>query len=272
MEWAVQLGDGVLHRVREFGSFCRFCGRTFGWIAFVISRRRGWREILHQFYQVGTRSVPVVMITGVFVGAVLAVQSVQQFKAIGMISQMGAIVNLSVLRELGPILAGLVLAGRVGGGQTAELGTMRVTEQIDALRAIGADPIRVLVVPRFLACVLLIPVLTLYASFMGILGGFVTSVYLYGANAAEFWSIAAKSVLIYDVFYGPVKCLFFGGATSLICCYMGFTCPPGAAGVGRACTESFVASCLAIITLDLFLGMTLNTIILIFWGVQIVLM
>lgn len=271
MEWVVQLGAGTVHRLDGFGAFCRFCGRTFAWIFVVVSQRRGWREILYQFYQVGTRSVPVVMVTGVFVGAVLAVQSVQQFKAIGMISQMGAIVNLSVLRELGPILAGLVLAGRVGGGQTAELGTMRVTEQIEALRAIGADPIRVLVVPRFLACVLLIPILTLYASFMGILGGYIVSVYLYGANAAEFWSIAAQSVLISDIFYGPIKCLFFGGATSLICCYMGFTCQPGAAGVGRACTESFVASCLAIITLDFFLGMTLNTIIQIIWGVQLVL-
>lgn len=271
MEWVVQLGAGTVRRLDGFGAFCRFCGRTFAWIVVVISQRRGWHEILYQFYQVGTRSVPVVMVTGIFVGAVLAVQSVQQFKALGMISQMGAIVNISVLRELGPIIAGLVLAGRVGGGQTAELGTMRVTEQIEALRAIGADPIRVLVVPRFLACVLLIPVLTLYASFMGILGGYVISVYLYGANAAEFWSNAAQSVMISDVFYGPIKCLFFGGATSLICCYKGFTCRPGAAGVGHACTESFVASCLAIITLNFFLGMTLNTIIGIFWGVRIVL-
>jgi len=271
MVWVVQLGAATVRWVDDFGAFCRFCGRTLAWMVFVLPRRRNWRAIFGQFYQVGTRSIPVVMITGAFVGAVLAVQTVQQFKAIGMISQMGAIVNLSLLRELGPILAGIILAGRVGGGQTAELGTMRVTEQIDALKAMGADPIRVLVVPRFVACVLLIPILALYGSFMGILGGYVVSVHLYGANAAEFWSNAADSVLISDIFYGPIKCLFFGGATSLICCYKGFTCQPGAAGVGRACTESFVASCLAIISLDFFLGMTLNTIIEMIWGIQIVL-
>ncbi len=210
----------------------------------------------------------MVMITGLFVGAVLAVQTVQQFKAMGMIGRMGTIVNLSVLRELGPVLAGIMLAGRVGGGLTAELGTMRVTEQIDALRAMGTDPISVLVVPRFLAVVFLIPILALYTSFMGILGGYVISVHLYGANAAEFWTNATDTVHIYDIFYGPIKCFFFGAVMSLVCCYKGFRCAAGAAGVGRACTESFVASCMAILGLDFFLGMALNTIIEMVWGVQ----
>ena len=151
------------------------------------------RSTFRQFYEIGTKSTLVIMITGAFVGAVLAVQAVPQFKAMGLVSRMGTVVNLSVLRELGPVLAGIMLAGRVGGGLTAELGTMRVTEQIDAFRAMGADPIRVLVVPRFLACLLLIPVLAMYASFMGILGGFATSVYLFGASPGEFWIAAAES-------------------------------------------------------------------------------
>jgi phospholipid/cholesterol/gamma-HCH transport system permease protein len=272
MTSVANLGRRVIRSVDAFGAFCRFCALTFGWILPVVGRRRSWHSISYQFYQIGTRSVPVVMITGAFVGAVLAVQTVTQFKAIGMIDQMGAIVNLSVLRELGPVLAGVMLAGRVGGGLTAELGTMRVTEQIDALRAMGADPIRVLVVPRFLACVLLIPILAMYGSFTGILGGYAISVYLYGVNSSEFWSVAAETVRSYDILYGPIKCLFFGGVTSLICCFMGFTCKPGAAGVGRACTESFVASCMAILGLDFFLGMTMNTIIEMIWGVQVFLM
>ncbi len=271
MAWVAHLGVLVTRQLSGFGEFCRFCGLTFGWIIPAVSRRQCLNPILHEFYEIGTRSVPVVMITGAFVGAVLAVQTISQFKAIGMVDQMGTIVNLSVLRELGPVLAGLMLAGRVGGGLTAELGTMRVTEQIDALKAMGADPIRVLVVPRFIACVLLIPLLAFYACFMGILGGFVTSVYLFGANSAEFWANAIDTVFIYDIFYGPIKCLFFGAVMALICCYKGFNCRPGAAGVGRACTESFVASCMAILGLDLFLGMTLNTIIEIVWGVRILL-
>jgi phospholipid/cholesterol/gamma-HCH transport system permease protein len=213
-----------------------------------------------QLYEVGTKSLPVVMITGAFVGMVLAVQAAMQFRAIGMEAQMGTIVNMSVLRELGPVLAGLMLAGRVGGGLTAELGTMRVTEQIDALRAMGADPIRVLVVPRFLACVLLIPVLVVYADFTGILGGYIVSVYVYGLTPSDFWRNASDAVRGFDIAYGPIKSVFFGIAMSLICCYKGFRCKPGAAGVGRACTESFVASCMTILGLNFFLGMLLNTI------------
>jgi phospholipid/cholesterol/gamma-HCH transport system permease protein len=174
-------------------------------------------------------------------------------------ARMGSIVNLAVLRELGPVLAGVMLAGRVGGGFTAELGTMRVTEQLDALRAMGTDPLRVLVVPRFLACVLLIPVLVLYGSFTGILGGYVISVHLYGIGSDEFWRYAAESVGFFDIFYGPIKSVFFGAAIGLICCCKGFRCAPGAAGVGRACRESFVLSCVIILALDFFLGMFLNT-------------
>jgi phospholipid/cholesterol/gamma-HCH transport system permease protein len=178
------------------------------------------------------------------------------------------VINLSVLRELGPVLAGIMLAGRVGGGLTAELGTMRVTEQLDALRAMGADPVRVLVVPRFLACVLFIPVLVVYANFMGIVGGYVITVYVYGVGHGVFWRNA--NVAGFDVIYGLIKSLFFGAATSLICCYKGFRCAPGAAGVGRACTQSFVASCMAILALDLFLGMFLNSLHEFFYGPRLV--
>jgi phospholipid/cholesterol/gamma-HCH transport system permease protein len=268
MGLVAQLGAVIYAWINDFGDFCRFCGRTFGWIPVSLSRKQNYNPILAEFFEVGTRSIPVVMITGAFVGAVLAVQTVSQFKAIGMIDRMGTIVNLSVLRELGPILAGIMLAGRVGGGLTAELGTMRVTEQIDALRAMGTDPIRVLVVPRFIACVVLIPILAMYASFTGILGGYVISVHLYGASSAVFWTNAADTVFIYDIFYGPIKCAFFGAVMALICCYKGFHCAPGAAGVGRACTESFVASCMTILGMDFFLGMILNSIIETIWGVQ----
>ena len=144
-----KLGQRTAGDVEAFGDFRRFSGRVFGWSVRGGWRWRNVRRVLPQMFEIGTRSIPVVMITGAFVGMVLAVQTVMQFKAIGMISRMGTVINLSVLRELGPVLTGVMLAGRVGGGLTAQLGTMRVTEQIDALRAMGADPIRVLVLPRF---------------------------------------------------------------------------------------------------------------------------
>ncbi len=261
------LGKRVLDRLEAFGDFCRFCGASLAWLLEGTSLRwKNLRLLGPQMYQIGTQSLPVVVITGAFIGMVLAVQTIMQFKAIGREAAMGSIVNLSVLRELGPVLAGVMLAGRVGGGLTAELGTMRVTEQIDALRAMGSDPHRVLVVPRFLACVLLIPVLVLYTDFMGILGGYVISVNIYGVNASDFWYTAQHTVELYDIFYGPIKSVFFGIAISLICCYKGFRSAPGAAGVGRACTEAFVASSMIIIVLDFFLGMLLNSIYGFFFG------
>ncbi|MHC4715989.1 MAG: MlaE family ABC transporter permease [Planctomycetota bacterium] len=261
-----QLAARTATAVAGFGDFCRFSGRTLNWSVATFGRWRMVRLLLEQMYQVGTRSIPVVMITGAFVGMVLAAQSVLQFKAMGMEAKLGSIINLSVVRELGPVLAGVVLAGRVGGALAAELGTMRVTEQIDALRAMGADPVCVLVVPRFLACLLLMPVLVLYTNLMGIVGGYAISVHVYRINAAEFWQNAAFTVETFDIFMGLLKSVFFAGVMSLICCYRGFRCQPGAAGVGRACTKGFVESCMAVLALDFFLGVLLNTIYSLTWG------
>jgi phospholipid/cholesterol/gamma-HCH transport system permease protein len=271
MDVIANLGKRTIGGIDAFGDFCRFSGRSLAWVPHGLLRWKYLRRIFPQFYEIGTRSIPVVMITGAFVGMVLAVQTVMQFKSIGLTAQMGTIVNLSVLRELGPVLAGLMLAGRVGGGLTAELGTMRVTEQIDALRAMGADPLRVLVVPRFLACLLLTPLLVMYADFMGIVGGYAVSVYVYDVPGEEFWAHAAQTVHYFDIFYGPIKSIFFGIAISLVCCFKGFRCSAGAAGVGRACTEAFVVSCMSILALDFFLGMLMNTIYEFIYGVELIL-
>jgi len=262
------LGDGAVARLEEFGDFCRFSGQSWGWAMVGPPRWRAFRLLFPQFYAVATQSIPVVIVTGVFVGAVLAVQAQEQFKAINLESRMGTVVILSVLRELGPVLAGVMLAGRVGGAFTAELGTMRVTEQIDALRVMGADPLRVLVAPRMLACSLMMPVLVLYASFMGILGGYFVSVYVYGVNGPEFWRYAATGIRLFDIFQGPIKSVFFGAAISMICCFKGFRCSAGAAGVGRACTEAFVASCMAILAMDFFVGIFLNSLDAFFNGLR----
>ena len=266
MNILTQIGSRSISAVESFGDFCRFCGRTFAWSLSVGARQRNISLTLREMYEVGTLSVPVVMFTGAFVGMVLAAQSVLQFQAVGLEAKLGAIVNLSVVRELGPVLAAIMLAGRVGGGLTAELGTMRVTDQIDALRAMGADPLRVLVVPRFLACLLLMPILVLYADLTGILGGYLIGVGIYGINAAEFWENAARTVEMFDIFTGLLKSTLFAGVMSLICCWRGFRCRPGAAGVGRACTESFVESCMTILAMDFFIGVLLNTIYTLTWG------
>lgn len=263
-----QIGQRATHKVADFGDFCRFSGRVLATVASGAWRWRTLRLMLPQFYIVGTQSLVVVMITGAFVGAVLAVQSVTQLQSINRDDVVGTVVVLSVLRELGPVLAGVILSGRVGGGLAAELGTMRVTEQIDALRAMGTDPLRVLVVPRFLACVLLIPALVIYADALGIVGGYGISVWVYGVKADQFFRLASQQVAYVDIFYGPAKSVFFGAVISLISCYKGFRSEAGAAGVGRACTESFVACCMSILILNLFLGMFFNSLRDFFFGVK----
>ena len=225
-----------------------------------------WRLLIPQMFEVGFRSLPVILITGAFVGMVLAVQAIEQFRAVGLEERMGAVVNISVVRELGPVLAGIMLAGRVGGALTAELGTMNVTEQIDALRSMGVDPIRYLAVPRFLACFLLTPILTVYANMTGSFGGWFISVVQRGVDSGPYWEYTEQVVENYDLFSGILKAFFFGGALGMISCYKGFFCRAGAEGVGRACTEAFVASFIAILALDYFLAEVLQSVSIHLYG------
>jgi phospholipid/cholesterol/gamma-HCH transport system permease protein len=217
-------------------------------------------------YEVGVRSVPVVSVTGAFIGMVLAIESFPQFKAIGQEFRLGTVINLSVVKQIGPVLAAVMLAGRIGGALTAELGTMNVTEQLDALRVMGADPIRYLVVPRFLACVFLTPILTIYSDFLGVLGGWIVSVRMLGVASGPYWDFSAMGVETWQIMEGLVKSVFFGGVIGLISCYKGFTCGAGASGVGRACTESFVTSFIVIIILNFFFAEFMQDLYQALWG------
>jgi phospholipid/cholesterol/gamma-HCH transport system permease protein len=217
------------------------------------------------FYSIGVQSLPVVMLTGTFIGMVLAVQSYAQFKLIGMESRLGAMINMSLVRELGPVLAATMLAGRVGSSIAAELGTMRVTEQIDALESMGTNPIAYLVVPRFLGCLVLIPALTVMADFMGVLGGALYCIGLLDIDSHYYWEHSRNFVGLFDLFAGMFKSVFFGGAIALISCHQGFHCDAGAEGVGRAATAAFVLSFVAILFLDLLLGIILDRFYLIIW-------
>jgi phospholipid/cholesterol/gamma-HCH transport system permease protein len=220
--------------------------------------RRG--TVWPNFYEVGVKSLPVVALTGTFIGMVLAVQSYFQFKQIGLETRLGGVINMTLLRELGPVLAATMLAGRVGSAMAAELGTMRVTQQIDALSAMGVNPVHYLVVPRFMACLFLIPTLTVMADFMGVAGGHFYSVNILGIDIHHYWHNSAKFVTNFDLFVGLFKSVFFGAAIAMVSCYQGFNCTDGAEGVGSASTNSFVYSFVAILVLDLFLGIALDSV------------
>ncbi|HBV64724.1 MAG TPA: ABC transporter permease, partial [Rhodopirellula sp.] len=179
---------------------------------------------------------------------------------IGLDSRLGAVINSTLVKELGPVLAATMLAGRVGGAMAAVLGTMRVTEQIDALTAMGADPIHYLVVPRFLACILLIPSLTIMADFMGIVGGYFYSVIILGIDHAAYLNHSRDGVTGFDLFSGIFKSIFFGSTIAIVSCYRGFNCEPGAEGVGKAATTAFVYSFVLILAVDLFLTIVMNSI------------
>ena len=167
-DWIAEVGGVAIDWLAGLGNITLFVFRTAMWLT---TRRVRPGTLLPSFYQIGVRSVPVVSLTGLFIGIILAVQAYGQFRMLHMESRLGAVINLSLVRELGPVLAATMLAGQVGCAMAAELGTMRVTEQIDALASMGVNPIHYLVVPRFLACLLLIPALTIMADFTGIFGG-----------------------------------------------------------------------------------------------------
>ena len=219
-----------------------------------------WSNLAPQLYSVGAASVLVVAVTGAFIGMILALEGYDQFAALGQEQQMGGVINAAVTKRIGPVLAAVMLAGRVGGSLAAELGSMRVTEQLDAMRAMAADPIRTLVVPRVVACVLMTPLLTIYSDVVGPLGAWVIVTGYFGVTNADYWHYTAQFVSTWDPMTGVLKSIAFGLAIALISCYKGFTCTGGASGVGRASTESFVASFLAIIMINLVLAQFLGTI------------
>jgi phospholipid/cholesterol/gamma-HCH transport system permease protein len=247
-----RLGRNTNNALAVFGDFCIFVFRTIGWLFTGGLRWRNLRLLLPQMYEVGVRSVPVIAVTGAFIGMVMAVETYSQFKSIGQEDRLGSVIILSVVKQIGPVLASVMLAGRVGGALTAELGTMNVTEQLDALRVMGVDPIRFLVVPRFIACLILTPMLTIYSDMTGIAGGWFIAVKVLGVPSGPFWHYAQVGVEMWQVNEGIIKSIFFGAAIALISCYKGFTCGSGASGVGRACTESFVASFICIIIMNFF--------------------
>ncbi len=257
------VGRLVSNFIIAIGDLTRFLFLTLGGLMGQLPRSRVLWPVM---YEVGVRSVPVIAVTGLFIGMVLAVQTYDTLRMYRLESRIGSVINVSLVKELGPVLAATMLAGRVGCAMAAEIGTMRVTEQIDALKALGANPISYLVVPRFLACFWLIPALTLIADGLGMFGGWVVSVQMLGVSDHFFWLYSQQFITAFDVISGVMKSMFFGAAISIIACHRGFHCGSGAEGVGRAATDSFVCSFIAILVLDLVLVILLNNVFRLLWA------
>ena len=254
--------------VGNVGQFGRFVWRSAVTSMQSIAKSDTYPLIWAQMLLIGVRSVPVIMITGAFVGMTLAIQAYDQLAGMGLEEHLGVLINISVVKELGPVLAAVMLAGRVGGALTAELGTMKVTEQIDAIESMGTDPVKYLVAPRVLACLLLTPVLIVYADLLGIIGGWFISVIHLHINARAYWSFSAYGVDLWDVACGIIKGFFFGGAMAIISCYKGFNCKEGARGVGQACTDAFVMSFISILVLDFAMVVIFKALYSTFWPMR----
>lgn len=219
-----------------------------------------WNLLREQFYNIGVLSLTVVTITGFSTGFVLAAQSFYQLSAKGLSSITGIMVAKSMITELGPLLTAFMVTGRVGSAMCAELGTMNVTEQIDALKSMAVDPNRFLVAPRFFAGMVMIPLLTLYCIAMGIYGGYLISVYLFGMSPTAYFDPMPLHITPFDLFTGIFKAICFGAILLTICCFKGMETRGGAAGVGQSITRSVVISYVLILISDFFLTVLLNSI------------
>jgi phospholipid/cholesterol/gamma-HCH transport system permease protein len=209
-------------------------------------------RIFEQAKKAGYDSLPIVSLVALFIGFIFALQTAYFMQRIGSEIYIASLVALSVVRELGPVITALVVAGRVGAAITAELGSMQVTEQIDALETLATNPIKFLVVPRLVALSIMLPLLTLYADAIGILGSYLICVYRLGISSSMYLNVTFDSLLPKDLFTGLFKTIFFGMIIALVSCYEGFNVEGGAEGVGRATTRSVVTTFIMILTADCF--------------------
>ena len=219
----------------------------------LASRPRYGQDTLDQMDDIGVGSLPIVLLSGFFIGAVMVLQTGSQFQRFGQVSLTGDIVALALVRELGPSITGLLVAGRCASGIASELGSMQVTEQVDAMRAMGTDPSRKLISPRVLAALIVVPLLTTISVFIGLVGGMVASVFSLRLDATTFWQRAIAILEFSDLMQGFTKSVVFGFILSTVGCYQGLNVRGGTQGVGRATTQAVVVSSVMIIVADTFL-------------------
>ena len=216
----------------------------------MVAGKIRWKATISQMMKIGVTSLPLVFLTALFTGMVLALQSAYQLRLFAAEKFTSDLISVSLCRELGPVLTAMVVAGRVGASIAAELGTMKVTEQIDALKALATNPIRYLVVPRFIAALFMLFILTIYADCIGMFGGYLISVFKLGMGSHMYIKRGFDALQVKDVVTGLIKAFFFGGFISIVGCYFGFNARGGAEGVGRATTLAVVVSLILVIASD----------------------
>jgi phospholipid/cholesterol/gamma-HCH transport system permease protein len=241
------LGKRVLALLYLLGGLSYLASQTFYWLFIPPFKKE---RIFEQCKKAGMDSLPIVSLIAFFIGVIMALQTAYQMQRLGAEMYIGSIVALSMVRELGPVITALIVAGRVGASITAEIGSMQVTEQVDALQTLATSPIKYLVVPRLLALSIMEPLLTLYANIIGIFGGYLICVYRLGVSSGMYRYITFSALLYKDLFTGLFKALFFGMIIAFVSCYEGFKVEGGAEGVGKATAQAVVTMFILIIAFD----------------------
>jgi phospholipid/cholesterol/gamma-HCH transport system permease protein len=244
------MGEQFLSAIRHVGGAATLAGDT---IRFTLRRPLGLDLLMAQLHHLGVKSLSITTITALFTGMVLALQTAHTLGIYGAKLLIGDAVSISIVRELGPVLTSLLVAGRVGAGITAEIGSMAVTEQVDAIRALGASPIKKLVVPKVLATLIMLPILTVLADFIGIFGGLIISVKDLNQTSHYYIQHVVTALTFDDIFSGIGKTFFFAGFISIVGCYNGLNATGGADGVGRATTTTVVVASILILISNFFL-------------------
>jgi phospholipid/cholesterol/gamma-HCH transport system permease protein len=248
-----KVGRKVINIFESTGQMVLLAAET----VFHLRRTPNARHVFYQMAHLGVDSLPIVLLTMLFTGMVMTVQTAHEFIKYGAQSSVGGVVAIAMGRELAPVLTGVVAAGRVGAAITAEIGSMKVTEQIDALRVMATNPVAYLVVPRLIACVLMLPVLVIFADIIGTLGGYMVATLYAGIGSFTYTHSIKVFAVVNDVVGGLVKSMFFGAIIAIIGCYKGLTASEGAEGVGRATTGSVVTSMILIFISNYFLSLIL---------------
>lgn len=253
-EFVSNLGKRTVYFVYHTGAVFMMLGRALGYLSKIWQNRR---LVLNQMLEIGVNSVPLVLFVGVFAGAVASVQTAYQLKGYISYNYLGAATSVAIFIELGPVLTALVIAGRVGASIAAEIGTMKVTEQIDALESLAIDPIRYLAMPRIFSGFVMIPILTILADFVGVMGAYLVAYINLNLAPEVFFGSVKDFFSILNVMSGLIKAFVFGGVTAIIGCYVGFNTTGGAEGVGQATIKAFVLSSALILLNDYILSVLL---------------
>ena len=240
------IGKFVLRQLTDLGTVVTLYIETMK----QLKHKPRFKHIIAQMSHLGVDSLMIVSLTLLFTGVVFTLQTAHEFIRFGAQSTVGGIIAIAIGRELGPVLVGVVCAGRVGAAITAEISTMKVTEQIDALRVMAVSPVDYLIVPRMLACMIVVPILTVFGDLIGVLGGWLVAVYYSGISSYLFMHSIDVFVTIHDMTGGMIKAIFFGNVIAVLGCYYGLNCPEGAEGVGQATTKTVVASIIVIFILN----------------------